>query len=110
MSEEDIKEFAQTAINLLETAVTESGYPISGATDYRAEDLGAPQWVCNARGIIAQYYGTPELWTDSYLVFAHERGCFGQDADDPDTADRYRAMASIANHEIIRRLSLNGNL
>ena len=106
MSEEDIKEFAHTAINLLETAVTESGYPISGATDHRAEESGAPLWVCNARAAIAEYYSSPALWTDAYLVSRHELGCLGQDADDPDTADRYRAMASIANREIIRRLSL----
>jgi hypothetical protein len=106
MTEEEVKKFAQRAIDFLENAVMESGYPISGATDYRAEDSGAPLWVCNAREIIVEYYNCPALWTDDYLVSAHERGCMGQDADEADTADRHRAMASVANHEITRRLSL----
>jgi hypothetical protein len=106
MTEEEVKKFAQRAIDFLENAVMESGYPISGATDYRAEDSGAPLWVCNAREIIVEYYNYPALWTDDYLVYAHERGCMGQDADEAYTAGRHKIMASIAYGEIIRRLSL----
>ena len=106
MNEDGVKDFAIKAIGLLENAIAESGYPISGATDHRAEESGAPLWVCNARAAIAEYYSSPALWTNDYLVSAHERGCMGQDADEANTADRYRGMASVANHEIIRRLSL----
>ena len=106
MNEEEVKKFAQRATDLLENAKAESGYPISGATDHRAEESGAPLWVCNARAAIAEYYSSPALWTDAYLVSRHERGCMGQDADEANTADHHRVMASVANHEIIRRLSL----
>ena len=106
MNEDGVKDFATKAIGLLENAIAESGYPISGATDHRAEESGAPLWVCNARAAIAEYYSSPALWTDAYLVSRHELGCLGQDADEANTADRYKVMASVANHEIIRRLSL----
>ena len=106
MNEEEVKKFAQRAIDLLENAVMESGYPISGATDHRAEESGAPLWVCNAREAIAEYYSSPALWTDAYLVSRHELGCLGQDTNEPDISYRYKVMASVANHEIIRRLSL----
>jgi hypothetical protein len=105
MNEIESKKFAKIAIERLEDAITESGYLISGATNPHAEDSGAPAWVCRAREAISDYYNSPMLWTDDYLVSMHEHGCMGQDTDDAYTNNNYRAFASLANKEIMRRLA-----
>lgn len=34
-------------------AIEESGFTISGPTDWRAAEHGEPHWVCNARAVLA---------------------------------------------------------
>ena len=34
-------------------SIESSGYHVSGPTDFRAADDGAPVWVCNARAMLA---------------------------------------------------------
>jgi hypothetical protein len=48
---------APALLAALEQAVDESGWPLSGPTDWRAAEDGDPKWVCNARAAIAAAKG-----------------------------------------------------
>jgi hypothetical protein len=43
----------QELVNILIDAIEGSGFSISGPTNWLAAEHGEPQWVCNARKVIA---------------------------------------------------------
>ena len=44
-------------VEALRQSIEESGYALSGPTDWRAAEDGEPKWVCNARAALAQAEG-----------------------------------------------------
>ena len=63
-------------VGVLIQAIESSGYLVSGPMDVRAAERGEPEWVCNARGVIAEASSKKEFLDTHQPAMKHARKPF----------------------------------